>query len=193
MTVKAIIFDCFGVLVQPAITLLYHAYPELTDEIDDFEHQWHLGKISRSQFEDLISKLVDLTPKEVRTKYYDICVRDELAVDMVRTLKSEGKYKIGLLSNVGSDRMDEYFPKKLSDELFDQVVCSFEVGMVKPEVAIFRLMAERLCATPSECVMIDDKPINIDGARDAGMQTVMFINPDQAKADLQSLLGQNNA
>jgi epoxide hydrolase-like predicted phosphatase len=191
--IKAIVFDCFGVLVQPARTLLYNAYPTLTNQIDDLEHQWHLGIINRHQFEELIADLVGITPEEVKARYYDISVRDEVALSFVRELRAEGKYKIGFLSNVGSERMGEYFPKELRDELFDEVVLSCEVGMVKPEVAIFQLMARRLEVRPSECVMIDDKLINIDGARDAGMQTVTFMTTEQARDDLQTLLERNNA
>jgi putative hydrolase of the HAD superfamily len=63
--------------------------------------------------------------------------------------------------------------------------------MVKPEVAIFQLMADKLGLKPQECVMIDDKPINVEGAKNAGMHAIMFINQDQALDELQNLLGQN--
>src|SRR5262249_28226766 len=50
------------------------------------------------------------------------------------------------------------------DELFDDLVFSCEVGLAKPEPAIYRLACERLDVTPAESVFIDDSPENVDAA-----------------------------
>lgn len=188
MAIKALIFDCFGVLVQPGRTLLYQSYPQFGIEIGDLEHQWHNGMLSRQEFNEQMAKLIGATPEEVKSRYYDISVRDEAAVDWVRQLKKAGEYKIGFLSNVGPSRMNEFFPKSELSELFDEVVLSYDVGMVKPEVAIFDLMAERLGLETSECIMIDDLAVNIDSAANAGMQTVLFISIDQARDEIKQIL-----
>ncbi|NTW62361.1 HAD family phosphatase [Candidatus Saccharibacteria bacterium] len=191
--IKAVIFDCFGVLAQPARTLLYRDYPQFNNEIDDLEHQNHLGMIDRNEFENAIAKLVGLTPEQVKSRYYDISVKDKSAVALVRQVKKMNRYKVGLLSNVGPDRIGDVLPMTDLRELFDEVTLSFQVGMVKPEVAIFDLMAQRMGVATNECIMIDDRESNLEGAQNAGMQTIRFISSDQVAGELLSMLERGGA
>lgn len=55
-------------------------------------------------------------------------------------------------------------------DLFDDVVVSADVGLAKPDPAIFRLAADRLGVTSEACLMIDDQPQHIEGARAAGLR-----------------------
>lgn len=182
--IKAVIFDCFGTLVQPGRNLLYRRYPEFSNDIEDLEHQWHLGMISRSDFDSKVGELISLPASEVRSRYYSTTVRDEAAIEWVKSIKQAGKYKVGLLSNVGLSRFNDFFDKNEQAEMFDDVVLSCEVGIVKPEVAIFELAANRLGVKPGECVMVDDIQLNIDAANDAGMKGILFITPEQSKREL---------
>jgi len=193
MAIKAIVFDCFGVLVSPGSTMLYRAYPQLHDEINDLAHQSDYGMISRAQFNSSIAKLISIKPDEVQSRYYDINVRDESTFSWVRELKSSGKFKLGLLSNVGHNWLNDFIPAADRAELFDEVVISGDVGMIKPEIKIFELMAERLGLQTNECVMIDDVQLNIEGAVNAGMQGIVFKTANQARSDLKRLLGKQSA
>jgi putative hydrolase of the HAD superfamily len=58
--------------------------------------------------------------------------------------------------------------------LFDDFVCSADVGMAKPDPRIFALSAQRLGLPPEECVFVDDMDRNIAAARAAGMHGVHF-------------------
>ena len=73
--------------------------------------------------------------------------------------------------------------------LFDDIVCSAEVGMAKPEPAIYELAAERLGLEPRECVFVDDLDTNVDAARQVGMQAVLFRKDkgDDLRAQLATL------
>jgi epoxide hydrolase-like predicted phosphatase len=75
------------------------------------------------------------------------------------------------------------------DDLFDAVVISGEVGLRKPEPAIYRLAAERLGLSPQECVFVDDLAPNVRGAARVGMVGVHYVDHDRAVAELQELLG----
>jgi HAD superfamily hydrolase (TIGR01509 family) len=57
--------------------------------------------------------------------------------------------------------------------LFDDVVVSAEVGMAKPEPAIFRRAVDRLGLAPAECVFVDDWDQNVEAAREVGMRGVI--------------------
>ena len=55
---------------------------------------------------------------------------------------------------------------------FDAVVSGEEVAAGKPAPDIFRLAAERLDVAPGQCVVIEDSPHGLEGARRAGMRTI---------------------
>src|SRR5438552_9617078 len=55
------------------------------------------------------------------------------------------------------------------DELFDAVLVSGEVGVAKPDPAIYTMTASSLGVAPPECIFVDDRPEFVAGAGAAGM------------------------
>ncbi|HEX4655383.1 MAG TPA: HAD family phosphatase [Mycobacteriales bacterium] len=104
--------------------------------------------------------------------------------DVVRRARGHG-ISTALLSN--SWGMD--YPREEWDEIFDAVVISGEVGMRKPEPAIYRYAAEQLEVDPGECVFVDDLGSNVKGAVGVGMVGVKFVSAEQAVAELEALFG----
>ncbi len=188
MTLKAVIFDCFGVLILPGRTLLYQSYPQFSTQIRDLEYQSDYGMISRHQFDQSIAELIGMGPNQVKKHYFDSNMRNEQVVDWIRELRASGKYKIGFLSNIGHGWIDDFITAKDRAELFDETVLSSHVGMLKPDPAIFELMAAKLGVNADECIMIDDIAANIEGSRVAGMQGIIFTSADQARTEFQQLL-----
>lgn len=193
MAIKAIIFDCFGVLIMPGRTLLYQAFPQFETEISDLEHQSDYGMISRQDFNQSIAELTGITPEEVESRYYDVNVHNQEVVDWICELKSSGRYKIGLLSNVGCGWLDNFLSEIEQADLFDQVVLSSDIGLIKPDVRLFEITAAKLGVEPYECVMIDDLLPNIEGAEVADMQGIVFTSTKQAKLELEHLIESTNA
>lgn len=108
-------------------------------------------------------------------------------LQLVRDLRAS--YKLAILSNA-----DLSLRRRLEGDigihhLFDDVVCSAEVGMAKPEAGIFLLSAERLGLEPRDCVFVDDLDTNVEAARQAGMQGVLFRvdRGDDLRAQLAAL------
>jgi len=103
-------------------------------------------------------------------------------LDLIKELKSA--YKIGLISNIGTNWVLEHFLTTEEQALFDTFVFSFEAGLVKPDERIYRLASERLGEPPSACVMIDDLERNCQGATDSGMQAIALpeLNPNAVRA-----------
>jgi putative hydrolase of the HAD superfamily len=93
-------------------------------------------------------------------------------VALVRALRPP--YRVSILSNA-----DATLPSRLRDglgihDLFDDVVCSAEVGLAKPDPAIYRLAAARLDLPPEACAFVDDHEPNVAAARAVGMTAVLF-------------------
>ena len=104
--------------------------------------------------------------------------------DALRALRAQGVLT-GLLSNSWGNE----YPRDLWGELFDAVVISCEVGLRKPDEAIFRHAVDLLGLTPRECVFIDDIERNVRAAEELGMIALLHSDADTTVAGLEELLG----
>ena len=93
---------------------------------------------------------------------------------------------VALLSNA-TDQLREHLAHHDLVEAFDVVFCSAELGMAKPDVAIYRHAAGVLGVAPGECFFTDDRPENVDGARAAGMHAAVFTGRAALVASLRAL------
>jgi 2-haloacid dehalogenase len=64
------------------------------------------------------------------------------------------------------------------------VTVSGEVGLIKPDVAIYERHAVDFGLSPEHSIFIDDSMPNVEGARAAGWQAVHFTGAEKLKADL---------
>jgi len=98
------------------------------------------------------------------------------------------RYKLSVLSNA-----DVSLRARLEGDglpaLFDDIVISAEVGLAKPEAAVFQLAVERLGLVPADCVFVDDWDKNVEAARAVGMQAVLYRvdKGDDLRAQLDAL------
>jgi putative hydrolase of the HAD superfamily len=105
--------------------------------------------------------------------------------DAVGAVRREG-LKTALLSNSWGT---SGYPRERLAELFNAVIISGEVGLRKPDPAIYELAVDRLGVPAERCVFVDDYPGHLEPAADAGMTTVLHISPEQTLARLSDLLG----
>lgn len=178
--IRALIFDCFGVLYHGSLGHLRQLLPsDRRQELNDLSMSSDYGYISRQEYFDKASEIMGMSSAELEAITTKQHIRNELLVDYLKSMKFD--YKIGLLSNVGSDVMDGLFSPLEQAELFDAVVLSSDIGMTKPNPDIFALTALKLGVLPEECIMIDDLLVNVEGARQAGMKGVVYSTVEQAK------------
>ncbi len=77
--------------------------------------------------------------------------------------------------------------KKLRDIGFEAFIYSYEVGCEKPCPQIYEVTLKRLQLSAEDCVLIDDKLKNIEGAEKLGIKGILFQAPEQLKEDLTKL------
>lgn len=105
-------------------------------------------------------------------------------LELVRRLRPA--YRVSILSNA-----DRTLRARLGErlgilDLFDDVVCSAEVGCAKPEPRIYALACARLGLPPAACVFVDDHEPNVKAADAAGLRGVLYrVDSDD---DLGALL-----
>jgi putative hydrolase of the HAD superfamily len=199
-TITAVLFDFAGVLTSSpwdALTaagggnleLLIGSYEEDTD------HPWHQverGEMAIADWATAVSETgrqqgieVDFTP--LQGLLGDMTLHEPI-IERVRSLRTEG-YQLGLITNnvrEGSAMWRSLVPV---DELFDVVVDSSEVGMRKPNPAIYHHALELLGSVPpAQAVFLDDSPGNVVGAQRAGLHAILVDEPDAAVTALNALL-----
>ncbi|MBU6213592.1 MAG: HAD family phosphatase [Actinomycetales bacterium] len=95
----------------------------------------------------------------------------------------------GLRTALLSNSWGNDYPRDGWDEMFDAAVISHEVGMRKPDPAIYLHTCEMLGVMPSQCVFVDDLKVNVDAAVDLGMVAVLHRGYDDTLMQLQALFG----
>ncbi|MDZ7678757.1 MAG: HAD-IA family hydrolase [Acidimicrobiales bacterium] len=74
-------------------------------------------------------------------------------------------------------------------DLFDVIVESSKVGVRKPDPRFYEIACEQLGIEPSEAVFLDDLGVNLKPARAMGMTTIKVVDPDDAIAELETVVG----
>ena len=110
---------------------------------------------------------------------------DHAMLAAVASLRAAG-VRTALLSNSWGD---DGYPRERFPELFDAVVISGEVGLRKPDPAIYALAAERLGLPAAACVFVDDLDVNVRAAEAAGMHGLVHARTAETLPALADLLG----
>lgn len=187
--IKAVIFDCFGVLATDGWLPFRDKYfgdkPELLEEARANNIRVDSGLMDYEDFVDWLAAATGMTPDQVRARIED-SVPNEVLFEYIRG-ELKPRYKIGMLSNAGANWLNDMF-EPWQVELFDEVVLSHEVGAVKPSEIMYETAATRLGVLPEEAVFIDDISRYVEAAKDYGMKAVHYKEPNQTIAELQEIL-----
>lgn len=187
--IRAVIFDCFGVLVRGSLETFHDRYfrddPELLQQARDLDAATSSGMIPYDEFLRESAKLAGISVKQVQAILDDTPANERL-LDYIRD-ELKPRYRIGMLSNAGDNWLDDLFSKD-QQALFDDFVLSYRYKMSKPDERIYRIAAENLGVEPSECVFIDDIARYCDGARDVGMQVIQYEAFEQFQTDISAVL-----
>lgn len=186
--VKAIVFDCFGVLYGGSLeTLASQAPPERRKDVYDINSAKDYGYINYQEYLAQIGEIIGVSPEEVDRIMRQHHVPNNELIEYAKQLKAA--HKTALLSNIGDQVIEHLFDGKV-DEYFTEVFLSYKEGIAKPNPDAFRLAAARLGVNPEDCVMIDDLASNCEGAELAGMQSIQHITNESTIAKLTTLLAE---
>jgi putative hydrolase of the HAD superfamily len=120
-------------------------------------------------------------PAEIRRGLWGGIRRNEQMISAVRQIA--GHYKTALLTNNVKEwgGWREHYPI----DVFDTVVDSYEVGLRKPDPAIYQLTCARLGVDPGRASFVDDIPTNVEAARNLGLQAILFTTTGEVLARLR--------
>ena len=115
-------------------------------------------------------------------------------LDLIQRLRRTGRVKVALLTNafIGQDQVMRRKWGLDPHNVFDVYINSAEVGLAKPDPAIYELALTRLDVAPDEAIFIDDNADNVHAAARLGIQAIHFESAevlDEVIAQVEKLAG----
>lgn len=198
--IKNIVLDVGKVLVEwePRTVMQNLGFDEkLTDLVSQVTVEsaaWDEMDRGAKSDEELLASFIAKAPayeREIRLFWEhvgDAIWQYAYARPWIRTMKEQG-YRVYILSNYG-----HWTYQKTQEALsflqdVDGALFSYEVKQIKPEPEIYRTLLERFDLKAEECVFLDDRQENIDGAKAQGMEGICFAGYEDANARLRNILG----
>ncbi len=89
-----------------------------------------------------------------------------------------------ILSNMGEDVLASVEREFDWLRRFDTLVWSFQVGMVKPDPAIYCHLLQELGLQPEEALFLDDRRVNVEAAQALGIKAIHFSTVERLRAEL---------
>jgi putative hydrolase of the HAD superfamily len=151
--------------------------------------RYESGAMDSLEFSRAVCGLVgvDLSHQEFTTAWNGIFTLNEPIARLVGTLKSRG-YRLLLGSNTNELHASHFLREYAATmDHFDHLVLSYEVGHIKPAAEFFQACARLAGVEPSECIFIDDRPENVEGARQAGLTAIVFQDAEELLPELRRL------
>jgi epoxide hydrolase-like predicted phosphatase len=197
--IRALIFDFGGVLVRmiddrPRLALAKKIGLPLSrlDELVFFSEsasQASRGEISVAMHWEAVRKTLGLQLGDMPSFLQQFWSADDVnwrLLDYIRSLRP--RFKVGLLSNAWDDLRKTLHDRWNIDGLFDELIISAEVKLVKPDPRIFQLATDRLKVLPDETIFIDDIAENVESARLVGLKGIQYQDFDQVMAEITDYL-----
>jgi epoxide hydrolase-like predicted phosphatase len=201
VTIGAVIFDFGGVLVRmvddrPRLRLaeqLGVPLPKLDHLVffSDSAAKASRGEISVRMHWEAVRKALGIRPEDMPGFLEQYWSADEVnwqLLDYIRDLHPH--YKVGLLSNAWDDLRQTLHARWDIDGLFDEMIISAEVKLVKPDPRVFHLAVVRLGVHPEEAVFIDDIAENVEAARKEGLIAIQYQETQKTLDELNQYLNE---
>ena len=198
MTIRAVYVDFGGVLVRtedkgPRTRLaerLGMSYQEIEAVVfgSRSSRQASTGAIPEEAHWQACAEALGVSRQEmdaIGQEFFAGDVIDTALLDYLRSLRP--RYKIGLISNAWSG-LRAFITRSGFEDVFDLMVISAEIGMMKPAAPIFQYALDQFGIAPQEAVFVDDFPENIDGALAVGMQAIHFTDLQLTRRQIESML-----
>lgn len=197
--IKAIVFDFGAVLIEWEPRNIFREYFPDESSIDAFLKdiefmKWNAEQDEGRSFSEGFSVLSKQFPQyagmfqTLEKNWLEIWSRSVVgeikgSVRLLHALNEQG-YPLYGLSNWSTETFPVARERYNFFELFDDIVLSGEVKLIKPGSAIFELFLQRTNRSAQECLFIDDSSPNIVTAAKMGFDCIHFKSPEQLKKEL---------
>jgi putative hydrolase of the HAD superfamily len=195
MPVTALLFDVGGVLLSNGWdrNTRRQTAAKFRFDWDSFEERHELVvadfESGRINLDEYLDRTVFHDPRpfsreEFKAHLLAQSQPDPDALAVASDLASTRKYLMATLNNESAELNTYRIQHFHLRDYFAVFFTSCYLGLRKPDPRIYRMAIDLIQREPDECVFVDDRPLNVEGARRAGMRAIRFENAVQLRADL---------
>lgn len=155
----------------------------------DYARRVWTGEISEAEVWQKLGSHWRISPwilRYARKKSFSKKRFNKPVADFIRSLRP--RFQTAILSNAGDQDRQIFNEAYCIEDLVDTVIISAEVGMAKPDPRIYLLALDRLGVVPEETIFVDDLQVNVDAARQLGIQAFQFQSNEQILMQIKGLL-----
>ncbi len=198
MAIRAVFFDFGGVLMRTEFQApRQHLAERFKLDYDDIDkivfgsesaRRASVGEITEETHWLEVLKRFKRPASEIKSfsdEFFGGDILDHNLIEYIRSLR--GRFHTGLISNAWSG-LREFITKEKIIDIFDTVVISAEVGVVKPDAKIFNIALEQAKVRAKDVVFVDDVKVNIEACEKIGMKGVLFKDPQETMDQLNRIL-----
>lgn len=201
MPIKALVFDCGGVVLRDADSFHYDRWEaRLNLQAGELRQRlWHgpywaeaeIGRLTEEEFWQEAARDLGLDSGEARQMARDLWASWQVDPNVLALVdKARRRFQVAMLSNATDALEDALAHTYRIADRFDPIIVSARYGIAKPAPEIYHLLLEKLDAKPQEVVFIDDRAENIAAAAALGMHVIWFLNPSELERQLASYLSE---
>jgi HAD superfamily hydrolase (TIGR01509 family) len=177
--VKVIWIDFFGVICSEIAPFWFQKYFSEEESLllkEKYFIPADVGDISNSELMNHLSKLVGKTAGELDKEFYSSVKINREVVAYLEKLKKT--HTIILCSNASSIFLRTIIKDNNLGHLFDEIIISSEIKCRKPDNQFFDKCLQLSECPKEEIIFIDDNKVNIESAKNFGVQTILFTKSE---------------
>jgi 2-haloacid dehalogenase len=196
-SIDAVVFDIGNVLLDWNPRHLYRKLFADEERMEWFlanicTPAWNLEQDRGRSFAEAVRELVGRHPEwEREIRAFDerwgetIAGEIEGSSELLSRLKNKG-VALYAITNFSREKFAQTLTRFAFMREFEGIVVSAHEGLLKPDAAIYRLFLDRYRREASRCLFIDDSARNVEGARQVGMEGVLFSGAAGLVRDLEA-------
>lgn len=149
--------------------------------------RYETGEIDTAEFHAFFCQQTGRSPsiEQLGLAASDIFELNHPVIEIAQTLAGQRR-RLGILSNTCECHwdfcMDGRYP--FLHDCFEQYVLSYQAKSMKPDAGIYQAAIEQAGVAPGAIFFVDDRPENVAGALECGLDAVLFIGADRLQEDL---------
>jgi len=193
--IKAVVFDYGGVVGTDVMSFIHERVARRSGlpietakaEYNKFKAAIQKGEMSMAMFWLKIGEALSLDPnivEEIWMKTFEEKLEINREVKEIIRLLKNGGYKVALCTN-NIQPFAERHKKRGDLDIFPVQIISCEIGMRKPDKEIYEFVLKKLDVEADECIFVDNNLKNVEGAKDVGINAILFEDARQLREELK--------
>jgi putative hydrolase of the HAD superfamily len=196
--VKVMFWDNGGVILtngwdrgsrQKAVEKFHLDWADFEDRHELMLNAFECGNASLDEYlqRTVFYRQRDFTPEDFKAFMFDQSQALPESLAFLGQIARTRRYILATLNNESLEINDHRIQKFHLRDYFEAFFSSCYMGVRKPDRGIYSLALKITQRNPAECVLIDDRALNLECARELGMQTIQFQNVAQLRDELGRL------